>query len=422
MIPREVAPMKIAMIALHADPLDTDGSGQSVHVAELARELGREGHHVTVYVRRTDEGARNKVRFAPGVTVEHVTAGPARPIPATDIPAHVAEFGAELARRWADTRPDIVHAFFWTSGLAALAGARDLDIPVVQTYHGLGLAQPRSRNASDTAHVQRIRLEKAIGRTVDAVLATCADEAGDLLRMSVPRKRIDVVPTGVDIEKFTPQGPAFPRGDTRRLLILSRLAESEGLRTAIEALARVPGTELVIAGGPDKEELETDEKVHRLNVIAKEVGVADRITFLGQVPHKNIPRLIRSADLVLALPSHKPFGMVPLEAMACGVPVVATDVGGNADSVIDNVTGLHVPAKRPVEVAKRIRTLLSDETQLHALGIAAADRARSRYAWPRVAGETAKVYDKVIQRRMLHDAVVEPEPESELEPDHELQG
>ncbi|MBC6460528.1 glycosyltransferase [Actinomadura sp. HBU206391] len=399
--------MKIAMISLFANPLVADGSGHSVHVAELARELGREGHHVTVYIRRQDSEARDKVRLGPGVTVEQVTAGPTRRLGADEVLAHVAEFGRHLARRWEDTRPDVVHAFFWTSGLAALSGAKDLDIPVVQTYHTLGLEQPRPRAADHTGHVQRIRLEKAIGLTADAVIPTCDAEADQLLRMSVPRSRIEVVPTGVDVDQFTPQGPAYPRGERRRLLVLSDLNEREDVGTAIKALARIPGTELVIAGGPPREELETDEAVHRLTVIAKEAGVADRVTFLGQVEHKNVPRLLRSADVLLTLPWAKTFGMVPLEAMACGVPVVATDVGGNSDSIIENVTGVHVPARRPIEVARRVRTLLADPTQLNALGIAAADRARSRYSWPRVAGETAKVYQKVIERRTLRDAVAE---------------
>jgi glycosyltransferase involved in cell wall biosynthesis len=397
--------MKIAMISLFANPLAADGSGHGVHVAELAREFGREGHHVTVYIRRQDTESRDKVRLGPGVTVEQVPAGPAHPVREDEVLAHVAEFGRHLARRWEDTPPDVAHAFFWTSGLAALAGAKDLDIPVVQTYHTLGLEQPRPRAAGHAGHVQRIRLEKAIGLTTDAVIPTSGDEASQLLRMSVPRSRIEVVPTGVDVEQFTPQGPAYPRGEKRRLLVLSDLNEREDVGTAIKALARVPGTELVIAGGPPREELETDEAVHRLTVLAKEAGVADRVTFLGRVEHKNVPRLLRSADLLLTLPWGKTFGMVPLEAMACGVPVVATDVGGNSDSIIENVTGLHVPARRPAEVARRIRTLLSDRTQLNALGIAAADRARSRYAWPRVAGETVKVYQKVIERRRLRDTV-----------------
>jgi D-inositol-3-phosphate glycosyltransferase len=394
--------MKIAMISLLADPLNLDGRGQSVHVAELTRELGRQGHHVTVYTRRDDTAARDKVRFAPGVTVERVAAGPPRPVPKDELPALLPEFGRLLAERLRTTRPDVIHSHFWTSGLAALAGAKDLDIPVVQSYHALGQAL---RRPAESGQVQRLRLERAIGRTADAVIATSADEATQLLRMSVPRIRIGIVPSGVDVEQFTPRGPAYPRGETQRLLMLSRLVERHGVNTAIEALARIPDAELVIAGGPPQEDLETDGQVHRLRLAAKKAGVSDRVTFLGQVAHKNVPKLLRSADLVLTLSQLRPFGMVPLEAMACGVPVVATDAGGNADSVIDNVTGLHVPPDRPVEVARKIRTLLADPTQLKALGIAAADRARSRYSWPRVAGETTEVYQRVIEGKTLVSSV-----------------
>jgi D-inositol-3-phosphate glycosyltransferase len=391
--------MRIAMISLLADPLNPEGRGQGVHIAELARELGRQGHHVTVHTRRDDTGTRDKVRFAPGVTVERVPAGPPRPIPKSELPAHLPEFGHQLAGQWRTARPDVIHSHFWTGGLAALAGAKDLDIPVVQSYHALGLVRRRHPDATETDQVKRIRLEKAIGRTVDAVIATCSDEASQLLRMSVPRLRIGIVPSGVDVERFTPRGPAYPRGEADRLLVLSQRLDRPAVGTAIEALPRIPGAELVIAGGPPREDLATDDHVHRLHLAAKQAGVADRVTLLGRVEHKNVPKLLRSADLVLALSPVRPSDMVPLEAMACGVPVVTTETGGNADSVIDDLTGLHVRPERPIEVARKVRALLADPTRLKALGIAAADRARSRYSWPRVAGETAEVYQRAIESR-----------------------
>lgn len=399
--------MKIAMISEHASPLDaadrpggTDGGGQHVQVAELARELGRQEHHVTVYTRRDGPELRERVRFAPGVTVEHVTAGPTRPLPKDELLPYMAEFGTHLAGRWGRDRPDVVHAHHWMSGLAALAGARPLgpdpQVPVVQSYHSLGLITRRHHGLKDTSPSARIRLEKAIGHTADRVIASCADEAAELLRMGVPRPHIGTVPCGVDVERFTPEGPARPRSEAPRLLVLSRLTEHKGVGTAIRALVRIPRAELVIAGGPPREELPDDPGVRRLRQVAEASGVTDRVTFLGRMSRHDVPSLLRSADLVLSLPEYETFGLVPLEAMACGIPVVATEVGGHLDSVVDNVTGLHVPPGRPVELARQVRRLLADPTRRHALGIAGADRARARYRWERIAQETAKVYEQVM--------------------------
>ncbi|MCW2883665.1 MAG: hypothetical protein QOE54_4908 [Streptosporangiaceae bacterium] len=392
--------MKIAMISVSASPLAAvDGEdAQSVHVAELARELGAQGHQVTIYTRRTDGAQRNRAKLAPGVTVEHVTAGPVRSLSTEELLPHLAAFGGQLATRWAKAAPDVVHSHDWTSGLAALSGGNGLALPVVQTYHSLGVVEQRYTGVSGPA--PRIRLEKATGRTVDAIIAGCVNEREDMVAMGMPRRRITVVPAGIDVEKFTEQGPAYPRSDKRRLIMLCGPDEGKGVDTAIEMLTRVPDAELVIAGGPQREDLDIDPDVHRLRILAKECGVADRVIFLGRVTRRNVPRLLRSADLVLSLPAYEPYGLVPLEAMACGIPVVATEVGGHLDTVLDGVTGLLVPTGRPVELARRIRRLLADPTEQEALGIAAADRVRSRHAWSRVARETAAVYQRVAHLEM----------------------
>jgi glycosyltransferase involved in cell wall biosynthesis len=394
--------MKIAMVSEHASPLaardglgGADGGGQNVFVADLAAELGRQGHQVTVFTRRDGTSLPPEVRLARNVRVEHVPAGPARPVPKDDLLRWMPDFGRYLERRWADDPPDVAHAHFWMSGLAALRAAVPLDIPVAQTYHALGTVKRRHQRAKDTSPPERIRLEKAIGRTADAVIATCADEFAELAHMGVPRDRILTVPCGVDVDRFCPEGPAEPAGNAPRLVALSRLVERKGVDTAIEALTRIPQAELVVAGGPPREEMDADPEVHRLRLCAKEAGVADRVEFLGRVNRERVPALLRSADLAITLPWYEPFGMVPLEAMACGVPVVATAVGGHLDTVLDRVTGLHVPPRRPAETARRIRELLADRTRRQAYGIAAADRARSRFSWERIARETARVYERV---------------------------
>lgn len=397
--------MEIAMVSEHASPLATvnelggaDSGGQNVFVADLAVELGRQGHHVTVYTRRDAPDLPDRTRFAPGVVVEHVPAGPPHRVPKDRLLRWMPDFGRYLSRRWANDPPDVAHAHFWMSGLAALmAAARE--VPVVQTYHALAAVKRRHQGGRDTGPPERVRIERAIGRTADAVIATNANEFAELVRMDVPRGRITVVPCGVDVNRFRPRGAAQRAGSAPRLLVLSRLVERKGVDTAIKALTRVPDAELLVAGGPPREEIDGDPQVHRLRLCAKDAGVADRVEFLGRVGRERVPALLRSADLTVSLPWYEPFGMAALEAMACGVPVVATGVGGHLDTIIDQVTGVHVRPRRPAEAGDRIRELLAAPTRRQSLAVAAADRAQSRFSWERIARETVGVYERVRARR-----------------------
>lgn len=344
-----------------------------------------------------DGAARTRSRIGPGASLHHIEAGPARPLGEAETLDHVRDFADGLRRRWSGSgRPDIVHAHGWVAGLAACAVARELDIPFVQSNHGLAIGERRSGGA---VHPARARLEKAIGTGSAAVLAGHAEEAYQTVRLGVPRTKIAVVPYGVDGEQFAQTGPAMPRGDRDRMVMVCRDLEAGDVATGIRALVHVPDAELTVAGGPEREELENDPVVHRLILLAKELHVADRVIFLGRVPRRSLPKLLRTARLALCLAPHRPSAMVPLEAMACGVPVVAVKAGGNTDAVLDKITGLHVPAGRPVVIGRELRRLLAEQTTLKGYSIAAADRARSRYSWSRIAAETLREYAQVLPGR-----------------------
>ncbi len=399
--------MNIAMVSIHASPLNAGVppfESHSLHVAELARELGRQGHTVTVYTHRAGLRTRERVEFAPGVTVEHVRAGDAMPTSEHDLVPGIPEFAKRLARKWAKNRPDVIHAHHWLSGLAALAAARDLDIPIVQTFHDLATLERRAGLARSDA---RARLEQAIGQNANAIIATTGSESSGLVDLGVARKQVTTIPSGIDVEKFSPGVPAAPRGAAARIIMITRPAERQGVDTVIQAMARVPGAELVLVGGPEMTELAADHDVHRLRIVAKEAGVEDRVTFLGRVKPSEIPGLLRSSDLTISLPSYETFGRVPLESMACGVPVLVSPVGGHLDSVVDDVTGLHVRPGHPVELARTIRGLLSEPTHLASLGIAGADRVRSRYSWERVATETLNVYESLMPQPVAEEDTVD---------------
>jgi glycosyltransferase involved in cell wall biosynthesis len=393
--------MRIAMVS--ACPLPamnglggTDAGGQNIHVHALSRELGRRGHRVTVYTRKDRPDLPMRVWTAPGVVVEHVPAGPPRHIGNDELLTHMPAFGRYLAERFGHAPPELVHAHSWMGGLAALEGADALDLPVVQTFHALGVVGRKDHGAGPSP-VERIRLEQSIAERAAAVISTNGAERAELARRGLDIDRIHVIPCGVETGRFHPHGRRYPRGNMSRLLHLGRLVERDGIDTLIRALADIPDTELIVAGGPPRDRLDGDPDVRRLRAVAARAGVGDRVRFLGRVPHARVPALMRSADVVVSVPWYEPFGIVAAEAMACGVPVATAPVGGHLDSVIDGITGIHVPERDPAEIARRLRALLADPPRRHALGAAAAFWARTRFSWERVATQTVEAYQHTLK-------------------------
>jgi glycosyltransferase involved in cell wall biosynthesis len=385
------------MVAEHASPLavlgSVDGAGQNLHVHELSRALAGQGHEVTVYTRRDSPDASERVVTDCGYDVVHVPAGPAEPLGKDALLPYMRDFAQFLYREWGVNPPDVAHAHFWMSGLAAGLAGKRTSTPVVQTYHALGVVKRRHQGMADTSPPDRPHIERLVGRRAARVIATCTDEVFELVRMGVSRRKITVVPGGVDAETFSPTGHAVARQSVHRLVAVGRLVPRKGFDTVIEALPQLPGTELIIAGGPEGAALDTDPEARRLTGLAEDAGVADRLHLLGSVARDHMPGLLRSADAVLCTPTYEPFGIVPLEAMACGVPVVATAVGGLTDTVIDRVTGLHLPPGDPGAVVGAVRGLLAEPMRRQAMGAAGRDRVASRYGWDRIGTETLRVYE-----------------------------
>ena len=230
-------------------------------------------------------------------------------------------------------------------------------------------------------------------------MATCSDEVFELRRLGLPRDRATIVPCGVDTSAFTPRGPVAQRSARSRLLVLGRLVERKGQDDAVRALRAVPDAELVVVGGPPPGAVDGDPEVCRLRALAVEEGVADRLVFAGAVPRADVPAWVRSADVVLAVPWYEPFGITPLEAMACGRPVVATAVGGLVDTVVDGGTGDLVPPRDPARLGAVLAALLADDGRRAAYGAAGVRRARARYRWSRVVADTDAVYRQVLAHR-----------------------
>jgi glycosyltransferase involved in cell wall biosynthesis/phosphoheptose isomerase len=394
--------VKIAMVSEHASPLaalgGVDAGGQNVHVAALSEAIGRRGAEVVVHTRRDSPYLPERVAMAGGVEVHHIDAGPAAPLPKDELLPYMSAFAERLEQEWRGERPDVVHSHFWMSGWAALQAATALGIPVVHTFHALGVVKRRYQGRRDTSPAERIQIEGEIVRRVDQIVATCTDEVFELIRIGAPNGHVTVIPCGVDLGLFSAEGPASPRSGRRRLVCVGRLVERKGIGNVISSLAGVPDAELVVAGGPDRDQLWEDPEARRLARLAEATDVADRVVLLGRLDREDVPRLIRSADAVVSVPWYEPFGMVPLEAMACGVPIVASAVGGMIDSVVDGVTGVHVPPRDPERLAGVLGELLEDPDRGAEYGRAGVQRARRLYDWNRIAAATLDVYARLARR------------------------
>ncbi len=390
--------MRIALVSEHANPLaavgGVDAGGQNVHVAALAGGLAQRGHDVTVYTRRDTSSAPTRVLTPQGYLVHHVPAGPPSEVPKDALLRYMPVFAEHLRGEWAREPVDVVHAHFWMSGVASLDATRESGVPVLQTFHALGTVKRRQQGDRDTSPSARIALERRLCRRVDRVIATCHDETRELARMGLPRGRAAVIPCGVDTDLFRPLPPRRP--GPPRLLVVGRIVERKGVGNVIEALAHLPGVELQVAGGTTPDLLGTDPEVHRLRTLAARLGVADRVRFTGSVGRDDVPRLMCDADVVVAVPWYEPFGIVPVEAMACGRPVVGSAVGGLLDTVLPGVTGELVPPRRPDLLAPVLRDLLADPARREAYGRAGRDRAVRTYQWRRVAAATEDVYADVV--------------------------
>ncbi|WP_177154702.1 glycosyltransferase, partial [Actinosynnema pretiosum] len=317
--------MKIAMIALHTGPrsaLDAAATRRAGHVADLSSALTALGHDVTVHTGGWASGAPGSVRLAEGYRVLRVPFGGS---------GNVGDF---LADRWRSAPPDVVHAHQWPSGLVALRAAAPLGLPVVQTFHAPSGGHPTGNPA----------VRRVIGGEAAGIVATSAGEAERLLRTGVRRSKITVVPYGVDIDRFNPGGPCDERFTPRRIVAVGAGHPSDGVGDVVVALRGVPDTELVVVGDPSSD---AGQWQRRLANHARVHGVADRVRLVGCVPRSAMASLLRSADAVVCAARTQPFGIVALEAMACGVPVVATSVGVLAEIVVDHVTGVLVPPGSP---------------------------------------------------------------------------
>ncbi|HWP17980.1 MAG TPA: glycosyltransferase family 1 protein [Burkholderiaceae bacterium] len=419
------APLKIALISEHASPLATlggvDAGGQNIYVAHVARCLASAGHQVDVLTRRDDPLLPTVVHLRPGLRVVHIDAGPPTFVPKEQLLTHMPQFAAECERLCRNTGGyDVIHANFFMSGMVALHLKHALGVPFAITFHALGLVRREHQRQADAFPEERIEIERQLVEEADCIVAECPQDRADLVRLyGADERRMVMVPCGFDPAEFSP----MDRRQARRelgldpeefiVLQLGRMVPRKGVDNVIRSLAHlpedVPARVLVVGGESEEPDERATPEIGRLRGIARELGVERQVTFTGRRQRADLRRYYCAADVFVTTPWYEPFGITPLEAMACGTPVVGSAVGGIQYSVVQGVTGYLVPPRDPQALAERLAWLHANPELARALGRAGVRRARSQFTWERVAAQLGQVlYTLRRTARPRHSAVVVP--------------
>ena len=397
--------MKIALISEHASPLATlggvDAGGQNIYVMHVAQCLARAGHEVDVFTRRDDPALPTVVHLRPGLRVVHIDAGPARFVPKEQLLPHMPEFAHACEVRCRNVGGyDVVHANFFMSGWVALHLKHTLGLPFAITFHALGLVRREHQRSADAFPDERIDIERTLVEEADCIVAECPQDRMDLIRLygADPDKTV-MVPCGFDPGEFAPMDRLAARRelgldpDEFVVLQLGRLVPRKGIDNVIRAMAHLPrelpSRLLVVGGESDEPDEAITPEIGRLRGVARDVGVEPRVTFTGRRQRPELRRYYCAADAFVTTPWYEPFGITPLEAMACGAPVVGSAVGGIQYTVLHGVTGFLVPPHDPQALAERLAALQANPALAQALGRAGIRRARSMFTWDRVANQLA---------------------------------
>jgi D-inositol-3-phosphate glycosyltransferase len=410
------------MLSYHTCPLATlggkDTGGMNVYVRELTRHLGRLGIHVDVFTRSQDEHVPHVLHnLGYGNRVVHVPAGPEVPLPKKELATYLSQFGAGIQEFAAakGLNYDVIHSHYWMSGLAGLELQAAWNLPVVHMFHTLGLMKNRvAQSAEEMEGEYRIDGERQVLASADRIIAaTLAEQAQLQWLYNSSTRRITVIPPGVDTSRFYPipddeakEFVGIPAND-RMILYVGRIEPLKGLDVLLEAMGRYCCNEnveqshlhlAIIGGEPDVSREKMTEEMARLQAMRESYGLKDMVTFLGKRGQDTLPYYYSAADVVVVPSHYESFGMVALEAMACGTPVVASQVGGLAFLVQDGVTGYTVPVGDPEALCTHLSDLLNDRELRRQMGERAVATARE-YAWENIARQMIDLYEVVTRRR-----------------------
>jgi D-inositol-3-phosphate glycosyltransferase len=404
--------LKIAVLSLHTCPLAPLGGwetgGMNVYVRELGRALAVRGVSIDIFTRRQSTDVADVVEYAPGARVIHIDAGPHRHVDKYDILDYVPDFACGIQRYRALTGAsyDLIHSHYWLSGRVGLLFSDHWGVPLVSTFHTLAQLKNRvAESAAEREQAVRYEIERRTMAASDRIVALTAVDRQQMMRHYGDLAPIVVIPGGVDVERFSPRPQAAARAElglpprAKILLFVGRIQRLKGLEVLLRAFAQLGDLDarLLIVGGRPGTSHESRE-IARLQHLAGRLGIGDRTRFVGAVAHELLPAYYAAANVSVMPSSYESFGLVAVESLACGTPVVATRVGGLRSIVRDGETGVLVPWRDADLFAERLRRVLQDET----LRARLASQARAsvlEYGWERVAEEHLALYAEVRAAR-----------------------
>ncbi|MBD2091734.1 glycosyltransferase [Microcoleus sp. FACHB-1515] len=414
---------RIALISEHASPLGcfggVDSGGQNVYVGQLAKHLAAIGYSVDVFTRRDRADLPPIVTWQHGVRVVHVPAGAAVPLPKEALLPYMAEF-TKFVIEWCqrDTVSEapsnhynLIHANFWMSGLVAAEVKRSLQIPFGITFHALGRVRRLHQGTADQFPDERMAIEDRIVREADFIIAECTQDREDLLNLyAADPSRIKIVPCGFDSSEFWPIPQSLARStlglptSDRLILQLGRMVPRKGVETVIRSLRTLRDRHdrtahlLIVGGESESPDPILTPEIGRLQTVAKAIGVSEQVTFVGQRQREALKYYYSAADVFVTTPWYEPFGITPLEAMACGTPVIGSAVGGVKFTVKDGETGFLIPPRQPDLLAEKLALLFDQPHLQQVMGQQARRRVQTHFTWEQVTSAIAQVYEATLSR------------------------
>ncbi|MES2265908.1 MAG: glycosyltransferase family 1 protein [Bacteroidota bacterium] len=405
---------RVALISEHASPLASlggvDTGGQNVYVAQLAKHLAAQGYAVDVFTRKDNEELEDVINWVPGVRVINVKAGPATNIIKEELLQYMDEFKDNVVSFIINQHLHyaLVHANFFMSAYVAMGIKKELDIPFIVTFHALGHVRKIHQAEEDKFPAERLIIEEQAVQQADHIIAECPQDMEDLIAYyNAPGNKISIIPCGFSSKEFYPVGKATARRilglpqDEHIILQLGRMVPRKGVDNVIRALSKLKTTEkpvkLLIVGG-EKENLTEAccPEFARLMNVAREHNVVDSIIFTGRKDRNLLKFYYSAADLFITTPWYEPFGITPLEAMACGTPVIGANVGGIKYSVADGETGMLVNPHDPDMLADKISKVIPHQDLLSRMGESAIYRVNTYFTWAKVAKKVINLYDTLI--------------------------
>jgi D-inositol-3-phosphate glycosyltransferase len=403
--------MRVAMISEHASPLaalgGVDSGGQNVYVYQLAQALVAFGYEVDVFTRRDHPSRNGVVKLSDNLRVIHVPAGPPRYVRKEDMFPHMTEFTRYMYHFLQEKSYDLIHANFWMSGLVAMHLKHLLSIPFVITFHALGKVRRIHQKDADEFPDARLEIEERIMQEADSIIAECPQDQADMTGLyHADPSKIKIIPCGFNPNEFDPVPKDVARAklgwplNERIVLQLGRIVPRKGIETVIRGFAKFQKhnetpTRLFIVGGNTAEpDPQTTPEIGRLQTIAEEEGVAGAVHFTGQMDRRLLGYCYSAADVFVTMPWYEPFGITPLEAMACGTPVIGSDVGGIKFTVKHGTTGFLVPAKNTDALAVCLHEFFKNLEHMALMGEEAVKQVR-QFTWNKIAGKISNLYEEV---------------------------